>query len=190
MSKKGKKKEKLRLSKEKNEAETEKEKTNEQERKIAELEDTLLRLRAEFDNYHKRTDKEIERLKKTANKSLILDLIDFLDELEESMKYINKDGSDAENIKQGFEMLYSKLLLTLKKNGLEELTCEGKMFDPYKHEALMFEKSDKEGEDGKITKVLKKGYLLNGELIRHASVCVAKEKTEDETKEEIKEIKK
>ena len=152
----------------KKEKKEEKSKLNEE--KINELEDTLLRLRAEFDNYHKRTDKEIERLKKTANKDLMLNLLDFLDELEESMKQIHEEKNN-ENIKQGLEMLHSKLLAALKKNGLEELACEGEQFDPYRHEALMFEESD---EDGKITKVLKKGYTLNGEIIRHASVCVAK----------------
>ncbi len=136
-------------------------------KKIEELEDKLLRLQAEFDNYHKRTDKEIEKLKKTANKELILDLLEFLDELEESMKHIKE-----ENIKKGLIMLHEKLLAILKKRGLEEMEC--KEFDPYKHEALMHEK----GKEGEITKVLKKGYLLNGEVIRHACVCIGKEEVD------------
>ena len=51
---------------------------------------------------------------------------------------------------------------------------ECKEFDPYKHEALMYEK----GKEGEITKVLKKGYLLNGEVIRHACVCIGKEEVD------------
>ena len=140
-------------------------------KKIEELEEKLLRLHAEFDNYHKRTDKEIEKLKKTANKELILDLLEFLDELEESMKHIKEDKNN-ENIKKGLIMLHEKLLSTLKKRGLEVMEC--KEFDPYKHEALMYEK----GKEGEITKVLKKGYLLNGEVIRHACVCIGKEEVD------------
>ncbi|MFA5382990.1 MAG: nucleotide exchange factor GrpE [Candidatus Micrarchaeia archaeon] len=145
---------------------------HQEKNEIKELEDKFLRLQAEFDNYHKRTDKEIEKLKKTANKELILDLLEFLDELEESMKHIKEDKNN-EKILKGLEMIHEKLLLNLKKRGLEEIEC--KEFDPYKHEALMYEK----GKDGEITKVLKKGYLLNGEIIRHACVCIGKNEEVD-----------
>ena len=151
-------------------------KVNEEENKIQELEEKLLRLRAEFDNYHKRTDREIERLKKTANKELVLDLLEFLDELEESMRHIKEDKNN-EKILKGLEIIYEKLLSSLKKRGLEVMDCEN--FDPYKHEALMYEK----GREGEITKVLKKGYLLNGEIIRHACVCVGKEEKEGDIDE-------
>lgn len=144
-------------------------------KKINELEDEYKRLQAEFDNYHKRTDKEIIKIKLTATKELMIDLINYLDELEESMKHVNNSKDDK--IKEGLIMLHNNLLKTLSKYGLKEMIIEDNdEFDPFKHEAIMQQESNE--PEGKILSVYHKGYLLNNEIIRHAQVCIAKKKEE------------
>jgi len=151
-----------------------------------ELIDTLQRLQAEFENYKKRVDKENCELIRCANEDLIIKILPIIDNFELALKSCRA----KDDFYKGMELIYSQLMDTLHSQGLKHIECIGKKFDPYYHEALLVEESDK--EENIIIEELQKGYLLNDKVIRHSKVKIAKKKREEkkeEKKEENKEEK-
>ena len=140
------------------------------EKEYLELKDRLLRLAAEFDNYKKRTAKENENAKLLGKAELMRKLLPTLDEFELALSVSSKENKEI----KGFEMIFSNLLDALKSEGLEVIETNGK-YDPYKHEIILTKESDK--EEGSILEVVRKGYMLNGILLRPATVIVAKAKS-------------
>lgn len=138
----------------------------------AELKDRLLRMAAEFDNYKKRTSKEIENAKTLGKAELMRKLLTVLDEFQLAIEAIESKGEND----KGIGLVFSNFRDALKKEGLTEIEAKG-VFDPYKHE-IMLAKNSKEPE-GAIVEVVRKGYSLNGILIRPASVIVSNGKQEE-----------
>ncbi|MEM0149943.1 MAG: nucleotide exchange factor GrpE [Candidatus Micrarchaeaceae archaeon] len=144
-----------------------------------ELKERMLRLAAEFDNYKKRTKEEMNSAKKIGKMELAKSLLPVLDEFELAVIALNGNsrkeegaGANANNsMAKGIEMVYSNLIDALKKNGISEISAEG-TFDPYRHEIIMVKESSK--DDGTILEVIKKGYTIDGMLIRPASVIVSR----------------
>lgn len=130
-------------------------------------EEDILRLRADFENYRKQLDREKEEFAKTANSRLITQLLDVVDNLERASSTI-KDRKTAE----GVEMIYKQFYKTLEENGLRKIEALGREFDPYYHEVLMREDSDK--EDGTVVEEFQTGYMLKDKVIRHSKVKIAK----------------
>ncbi|MBW2976341.1 nucleotide exchange factor GrpE [Candidatus Woesearchaeota archaeon] len=153
-----------------------KEKKPTDEEVIAELTETLQRLQAEFENYRKRIDKEKEEFVKYAKAELVYRLLPTLDAFEVALK--NTNG--GEKFIKGMEMVYAQLFSALQSEGLKPIEAFGKKFDPYMHEVMLKQKSDK--EDGIILEELQKGYTLNGRVLRHSKVKVS-ENSEEENKE-------
>ena len=123
----------------------------------------LQRLQAEFDNYRKRTEKEKQEILKSANKDLIIKLLNILDNFELALKHTNNEG---------IKMIYSELYSILEKQGLISIKAQGK-FNPELHEVLIQEEGKK---DGIILEELQKGYTLNDKLIRASKVKISKVK--------------
>lgn len=138
-----------------------------------ELKDRLLRLAAEFDNYRKKTRKDMDSAKMLGKAELVKNLLPVLDEFEVAMMAMENAKNDG--IAKGVEMLYSNLIEALRKDGLREVPAKG-VFDPYKHEVIMAIESEKPA--GTILEVVKKGYTLNDILLRPPAVIVAKGPTE------------
>ncbi|MBD3249120.1 nucleotide exchange factor GrpE [Candidatus Woesearchaeota archaeon] len=138
-------------------------KKQETEQNIEELTSALKQVQADFENYRKRTEKEQEKLCRSASKELIIDILPVLDSFELALK----DKQD-----KGLEMLYSQLMSILEKKGLKQIEALDKKFDPYLHEALLQEKSEK--EEGIVLEELQKGYMLNDDVVRHTKVKVSK----------------
>jgi len=157
-----------------------KEKLAEAETRNKELEDRLLRLAAEFDNYKKRTVREFENIVKNANENLILDLIDILNNFSRALES-PQNNQDLTGFKTGVELIYAQMKNLLNKEGLEEIPAKGEKFDPALHEAVMQMESDQ--EEGIILQEVNKGYKLNGKVIRHSQVVVARKKIEEESEE-------
>jgi molecular chaperone GrpE len=134
---------------------------------VSELRDRLLRLAAEFDNYKKRVAKDIDSSKMMGKAELMRGIVPVIDEFELA---INAKGLDDETAK-GVELVYSNLVDSLKREGLQVIDSKGK-FDPFRHE-IMLTKDSKE-EDGTIIGVIRKGYMMGDILIRPASVIVSK----------------
>jgi len=154
------------------------------EEQTKELEDRLLRLAAEFDNYKKRMAKEFGYLIKNANENLILQLLDTLDNFQRALNSA-KTSDDYESFHKGVELIYNHLKEILTKEGLKEIEAIGKPFDPNFHEAVTQAESDKYKE-GVIMDEISKGYMLNNRLLRASKVVVSKGKPKKE-KEKDKE---
>ena len=143
------------------------------EKRIKELEDELLRSKAEFINYRKRLEDEQVRLLKFCNEDLIKETLPILDNFERaiSMDDTNLDD-EVSKFLSGFKMIYCNFVNVLKNYGVIEIDGNNKPFDPVYHEAIMTEKRDG-AEAGMVLEVLQKGYILKGKVIRPAMVKVS-----------------
>jgi len=136
------------------------------------LKDTLLRVRADLDNYKKRTEREVSRIIENANAGLIKKLLPIIDDLERSLDPEHTKNKDTELYK-GIELIYKNLLSTLEEEGLEPMHAKGEPFEVDFHDAIMQVK--KEGiESDIVLEEHQKGYFLNGTVLRHAKVVVSK----------------
>jgi molecular chaperone GrpE len=157
-----------------------------QEAKIKELDDRLMRLQADFENYKKRAQRENENIRENASADVMLRLLPVVDEFEIAITHM--DRSSAKEFKQGMELIYSKLLDLLRKENVEPMRSLGESFDPYKHDAIRTFESDNE-RSGKIVEEVQKGYTYKGKVLRHAKVVVGKAKERkgsEETKAECR----
>ena len=143
------------------------------EKRIKELEDSLLRSKAEFINYRKRLEEEQSRLLKYCNEDLIKEILPILDNFERAIKMDDTNLDDeVSKFLSGFKMIYCNLVNILKSNGVIEIDGNNKPFDPTYHEAIMTEKRDGV-EPGMVLEVLQKGYILKDRVIRPAMVKVS-----------------
>ncbi|HUG87563.1 MAG TPA: nucleotide exchange factor GrpE [Actinomycetota bacterium] len=142
---------------------------DEARRQAAEYLDHLQRLKAEFENYRKRVLKEQTRAIELASEDLVLKLLSILDDFELAL-VAAEQKPDLEKFLQGVEMVYAKLVDTLRSEGLERIEAKGKPFDPELHEAL-FQGGDDPGEPF-VAEVLRNGYTLKGKVVRPAGVKV------------------
>lgn len=135
------------------------------------LRDQLLRKSAEFDNYRKRTAREVERIRKTAAESLIHELLTVLDNLGLALSHV-EDESDP--LAQGVTMVLKQMDDILRRNGLEPIEAAGKPFDPNVHEAVAQVDSD-DVPPGHVVQEYQRGYTLGGQILRPAKVVVSSE---------------
>jgi molecular chaperone GrpE len=134
--------------------------------------DHLRRLQAEFDNYRKRVLKEQTHAVDLAAEPVVRRLLEVLDDFELALIAAERQP-DFEKFLKGVELVYAKLLDTLKAEGLERIDAEGRPFDPELHEALM-QTGDGNGEPV-VADVLRPGYTLRGRVLRPAGVRVERE---------------
>ena len=147
----------------------EKKQSSELEEKFNQLNDTYLRMLAEYDNYRKRTQKEKESMFSDGISKVVLAILPVIDNFERALI---SDSSDEE-FKNGVDMIYKQLVTTLEGLGVRELECQGKVFDPTRHNAIMHIDDEQYGEN-EIVEVFQKGYIYKDEtVIRHAVVKVA-----------------
>ncbi len=133
--------------------------------------DGYLRIRADFDNYRKRVNKEKESLSLYAIEEFASDFLGVLDNLERALEASEKT-ENFDSLHRGVEITLKDALKVLEKWGLNEVDALGEAFDPSKHEAFMTVEDSPE-EEGRIVEVLRKGYYLKDKLIRPSLVKVA-----------------
>ena len=133
--------------------------------------DKYIRLYSEFENYRKRTAKEKIEIINNASENVIKEILPIVDDFERAILN-NKDVSDAENIKEGLELIYNKLNKTLANQGLISMDSIEKEFDADIHEAITKIPAPKEKLKGKVIDVIEKGYTINEKVIRFAKVVV------------------
>ncbi|MCB0699787.1 MAG: nucleotide exchange factor GrpE [Chitinophagales bacterium] len=143
------------------------------ELELTEAKDKYLRLVAEFDNFRKRSAKERIDFMATANKDVVLSMLDVLDDCERAEQQMDKD-SDAESIREGAKLVFHKLRNNLQQKGVTVMESMGKDFDPDLHEAITEIPAPEEKQVGKVLDVVQNGYYMNNKLIRHAKVVVGK----------------
>ncbi len=154
-----------------NSADTEEKKEETLETKYERLNDTHLRLMAEYDNYRKRTLKEKSELIRNGGEKTLKDLLPVLDDLDIAILNIEK-AEDLVSVVEGVKLIHNKLLDFLKRQGVEAIVTEGEAFDDELHEAIATFPAQEEEQKGKIIDCVKKGYKLNDKVMRHASVVV------------------
>lgn len=135
--------------------------------------DRLLRAAAELENFKKRVARERHDTIKFANESLIQKLIPVLDNFEMALAETQNSQNEAVKVLHtGVAMIHQQLRAVLESVGLEEIDARSKPFDPALHEAVAQHETT-EVPDGHVFRQIRKGYKLNGRLVRPASVVVA-----------------
>lgn len=137
----------------------------------AELNDRFLRLFSEFDNYKKRVSKEKLDLIATASEKVIVSLLPIIDDFERAIA-ANEKVEDITAIKEGFNLIYNKLIQMMKRFDVEEIQAKGEEFNTDFHEAVTHFPTQNEEEKGKVIDVTEKGYKLKDKVIRYAKVVV------------------
>ncbi len=141
------------------------------QKEIEALKASELRIRADFDNFRRRTNEENAQRIKFASQSVIEKLIPLIDNFERALQ-VNATSEDAKQIQSGVDMIYRQLLDVLNSEQVEVIEAVGQPFDPNFHQAVMQEPSD-EFESGIVTMELQKGYTMHGRVIRPSMVKVA-----------------
>jgi molecular chaperone GrpE len=137
----------------------------------AELNDRFLRLFSEFDNYKKRVSKEKLDLIATASEKVLVSLLPVIDDFERAIA-ANEKADNIDSIKEGFNLIYNKLVQMMKRFDVEEIQAKGEEFNTDFHEAVTHFPAQKEEDKGKVIDVTEKGYKLKDKVIRFAKVVV------------------
>ncbi len=141
--------------------------------------DRILRISAEFENYKKRSAKEMDDFRKFANESLFKRLLTVVDNLERAISS-GEDGSDAKALLEGIKMTHREIVKFLESFNVKPVEAHGKPFDPAFHQAVTQQESD-QYPDNTVVDELQKGYLLHDRLIRPAMVVVSKSCAKDDS---------
>lgn len=140
---------------------------------MEELRDRHLRLAAEFENYRKRTRKEMRQARERAQASLAENLLDALDDLERFLE-TPADETTAGSLREGVQMVRDKLWKELSEAGLERMDPRGEPFDPELHDALITRAVEDREDEGLVSEVLMNGYLFGDRVLRPARVEVTR----------------
>jgi molecular chaperone GrpE len=130
----------------------------------------LQRLQADFENYKKRSEKDLSEYIRYANENLILKILETYEDLRRALC-----SEKSQDLQDGVELIYKNLKNILEGEGLQEICVEGEKFDPFKHEALMVEDNE-DYENGTIIEELGKGYTLDSKVIKYSKVKVCKKR--------------
>ncbi|MCR5146381.1 MAG: nucleotide exchange factor GrpE [Clostridia bacterium] len=145
-----------------------KKKIESQKVEIADKDDRLKRLMAEFDNFKKRSAKEREGLYNSLISDIAISLLPVIDNLEKAVSVKTEDN----NYKIGVELVLKQFKDVLKSNGINEIEAVGKTFDPELHEAVSSVEDPDLGVQ-EIKEEYRKGYMIGDKVIRHSLVVVA-----------------
>lgn len=149
-----------------------KETLSQKEEENLELKSHLQRLQADFENFRRQSDKQKEDIVRFANEQLIIKFID----VYEDMERVLENSTNYEELKEGYDLIYSKMKNSLEKEGLKVIPAVGEKFDINKHEALLVVDSP-DYENNEIVDELMKGYTLKDKVIKYSKVRVCKKKT-------------
>jgi molecular chaperone GrpE len=134
--------------------------------------DRLLRKQAEFENFKKRVEKEKSDFMQFAAAELMKEMLNALDSFDLAIRNAAAEGKGGENTLRGFELIYKQLQDTLGRFGLKVLDVKGKPFDPNFHQAVST-KATNDVAENTVVDEMRKGYTLNGRLLRPAMVAVS-----------------
>ena len=136
-------------------------------------EERYLRVAAEYDNYRRRSKRELDKLFQDATCAVVCELLPVLDSFDSALSMEGVADSEAnESNATGINLIYKQLTTALNKLGVEEIEALGEEFDPTLHQAVMSVEDDNAGEN-EIVEVFQKGYKRGDFVIRHSMVKVA-----------------
>ena len=150
---------------------SEKDPLEEANRQIEELKDKYLRSVAEFDNYRKRTLKEKAELILNGGEKAISAMLPVIDDMERAIENGGKTD-DPQVLREGMELIYSKMMKVLETLGVKPIETENADFDTDVHEAIAMVPGMGDDKKGKVLDCVMRGYKLNDKVIRHAKVAV------------------
>ncbi len=138
-----------------------------------EMREAAQRMKAEFDNFRKRTRQEKENWTYQALEPLLADMIGVVDDFERALDAA-RNADEVNSVVQGVEMISGRLTRVLAEHGLERVSAVGEVFDPERHEAVVRQESA-DAEPGTILDELQPGYQFKEKILRHPKVAVAVE---------------
>ena len=150
---------------------SEKDPLEEAYRQIEELKDKYLRSVAEFDNYRKRTLKEKAELILNGGEKAISAMLPVIDDMERAIENGGKTD-DPQVLREGMDLIYSKMMKVLETLGVKPIETENADFDTDVHEAIAMVPGMGDDKKGKVLDCVMRGYKLNDKVIRHAKVAV------------------
>lgn len=138
---------------------------------IEELKNKYLRTVAEFENYKKRTRKEVADLILNGGEKTVAAILPIIDDMERAIDNAGK-AEDIKALEEGWELIFKKLMKTLESLGVKKIDTDGKDFDVDYHEAVAMVPGMGDDKKGKVIDCVQAGYMLNDRVIRHAKVAV------------------
>lgn len=136
------------------------------------LQDQYLRLRADFENYRRRTRQEKAEAGEQAIAAFVLKLLPALDNLQLAVKNQSSSGEAEQSVAAGVRMVLDQLEQVFKDHGIQAIAAVGQEFDPRFHEALMMVETD-EVSPGWVVEELRRGYIFDDRVLRPSLVTVA-----------------
>jgi molecular chaperone GrpE len=141
------------------------------EKEYDETHDKLLRVSAEFENYRKRTAREMDDFRKYAVQSLLKEMLSAVDHIELAIKAAASNSAPNKNLTEGLSLTLKELLRIFEKFNVMPIEAVGKPFNPEFHEAILREESG-EFPENTVLREMQKGYVIGGRLLRPALVVV------------------
>lgn len=132
-----------------------------------------LRARAELDNVRRRTERDMENMRRYALEKFVAELLAVRDSMEMGVEAAADGKGNLEALRDGVELTYRQFMGVLEKFGVREINPLGEPFDPDWHEAVSAQPSE-DAEPDTVVAVMQKGYAINDRLVRPARVIVAK----------------
>ena len=139
------------------------------DKELAEEREQRLRTLAEFDNYRRRTRQELAVAQQSGKREVLLAFLDVMDDFDRALLHVG-EASDA--VVEGLRLIRQRFNDVLISNGVTAFDSEGQPFDPMVHEAISVIDGDDGSESGTVYAEERRGYLMNGELLRPARVVV------------------
>ncbi|WP_437306911.1 nucleotide exchange factor GrpE [Sorangium sp. So ce388] len=153
-------------------AATPEDKLGEVQAEAARMREQLLRTAADFDNFRKRSRREVEEAQRRGRESILKDLLPVFDNLERAASHA-ENAPDVKSVAEGVRIVAKQFVDTLERMGIKRIAAVGKPFDPSVHEAIQQIEST-EHPAGVVIAEVQPGYMLGDYLIRAAMVVVSK----------------
>jgi molecular chaperone GrpE len=134
---------------------------------------SLLRVRADFENYKKRSERENDKYREYVMIGILKKLIDHYDDLLRALNLL-KMLEDMDGIKNGFKIIVNNFEKLLTEEGVRPMNSDGEKFDAYKHEAVLVEEGRDDLPENTIIEEITKGYYLKNKVLRPAKVKISK----------------
>ena len=148
------------------------------EHKAEEYYDRLLRASAEFDNYKKRTTREMREVVRYANEKLFKELLFVVDNLDRAIESARQDGPDDDPLLEGVRLTLNEIEKIFERHNVKPIKAIGEPFDPNFHQAMMQEETEEEPANT-VIREMQRGYVLHDRLLRPAMVVVSKAKSDE-----------
>ena len=134
---------------------------------------SLLRARADFENYKKNSERENSRYKSYVMEKILKKLVSHYDDLERALNLV-RVLENMEDVRNGLEIIVKNFEKILEEEGVRAMNAEGEIFDPYKHEALVVNEDCNDLQENTILEELDKGYYINDKILKPAKVRISK----------------